>query len=215
MMNRSTITIVTRVSRARVPTIHGELTAIAYQADGHEHVAFVMGQVARRAGVLARVHSECLTGDLFGSLRCDCGSQLTGALERIAAEGRGVIVYLRGHEGRGIGIAKKLAAYGLQDSGRDTVEANVELGLPVDARTYDVGAAILADLGVRSVRLLTNNPRKPAALERCGIRVVERVPLETSTNPHNRRYLEAKRDKLGHLLDLPDPVLPGAEPTGP
>jgi 3,4-dihydroxy 2-butanone 4-phosphate synthase/GTP cyclohydrolase II len=203
MMNPPAITIVTRLSRARVPTLHGELTAVAYQAGRDEHVAFVMGQVARRAGVLARVHSECLTGDVFGSLRCDCGNQLHGALERIAREGRGVIVYLRGHEGRGIGIAQKLAAYGLQDSGRDTVEANVELGLPVDARRYDVGAAILADLGVRSVRLLTNNPRKPAALEACGIRVVERVPLETAPNPHNRRYLEAKRDKLGHLLDLP------------
>ncbi len=213
MVNRSTITIVTRLSQAKIPTIHGELTAVAYQADGHEHVAFVMGQVARRAGVLARVHSECLTGDLFGSLRCDCGSQLTGALERIATEGRGVIVYLRGHEGRGIGIAQKLAAYGLQDTGRDTVEANVDLGLPVDARTYDVGAAILADLRVRSVRLLTNNPRKPAALERCGIRVVERVPLEAVTNPHNRRYLEAKRDKLGHLLDLPEAVLPETRPA--
>ena len=182
-----------RGAEATLPTEYGDFRIVAYRdiQTGKEHAALVKGDV-RGDGVLCRIHSECLTGDLFGSLRCDCGSQLTGALERIAAEGRG------------IGIAQKLAAYGLQDSGRDTVEANVELGLPVDARQYDVGAAILADLGVRSVRLLTTNPRKPAALERCGIRVVERVPLETATNPHNRRYLEAKRDKLGHLLDLPD-----------
>jgi 3,4-dihydroxy 2-butanone 4-phosphate synthase / GTP cyclohydrolase II len=199
------IPIVTRAAGTTIPTIYGDFTALAYRTvGGEEHVAFVMGDVVARADVLVRLHSECLTGDLFGSLRCDCGSQLHRALEAIGELGCGVVVYLRGHEGRGIGIAHKLQAYQLQDGGRDTVEANLDLGLPADAREYDVAAAILADLGVRSLRLLTNNPAKTDALIAHGFTVIERVAIDSTPNAHNLRYLRTKRDKFGHVLDLPD-----------
>jgi 3,4-dihydroxy 2-butanone 4-phosphate synthase/GTP cyclohydrolase II len=151
--------------------------------------------------VLVRVHSECLTGDVFGSYRCDCGPQLHAALRRVAREGRGVVLYVKGHEGRGIGLLHKLRAYALQDNGRDTVDANLELGLPADARDYGTGAQILADLGIRSMRLLTNNPAKRAGLEGYGLTISERVPLEIEANDHNRAYLRTKVDRMGHTLD--------------
>jgi 3,4-dihydroxy 2-butanone 4-phosphate synthase/GTP cyclohydrolase II len=151
--------------------------------------------------VLVRVHSECLTGDVFGSLRCDCGPQLNAALARVAGEGRGVVLYMRGHEGRGIGLLHKLQAYQLQDQGRDTIDANLELGLPADARDYGTGAQILADLGIRSMRLLTNNPAKRAGLEGYGLEIVGRVGLPVRPHPENVRYLRTKRDRMGHLLD--------------
>jgi 3,4-dihydroxy 2-butanone 4-phosphate synthase/GTP cyclohydrolase II len=195
-----------RVSEARIPTRFGEFRAIGFESlvDGSQHVALVRGEVAGREGVLVRVHSECLTGDVFGSLRCDCGAQLGMAMERIAEAGEGVLIYFRGHEGRGIGIIHKLAAYALQENGRDTVDANLDLGLPADARDYGIGAQILADLGVTSMRLMTNNPAKRAGLEEYGIEVVERVPLVAPPNPHNRRYLETKVERLGHVMDLGD-----------
>ncbi|HSL82532.1 MAG TPA: GTP cyclohydrolase II, partial [Thermoanaerobaculia bacterium] len=195
-----------RVAEARIPTRFGEFRAIGFESliDGSQHVALVRGEVAGKPGVLVRVHSECLTGDVFGSLRCDCGAQLGLAMERIAAEGEGVLLYFRGHEGRGIGIIHKLAAYALQERGRDTVDANLDLGLPSDARDYGIGAQILAELGVTSMRLMTNNPAKLAGLEGYGIEVVERVPLETRPNSHNRRYLTTKVERLGHLMDLGD-----------
>jgi 3,4-dihydroxy 2-butanone 4-phosphate synthase/GTP cyclohydrolase II len=195
--------LVTRVSQARMPLEQGEFTVIGYRdlIDGREHMAAVLGDVRDEPGVLVRMHSECLTGDVFGSRRCDCGRQLELALELIAAEGRGVVVYLRGHEGRGIGLLQKLHAYRLQDQGLDTVEANVALGLPSDRRDYGIGMQILADLGIREMRLLTNNPAKRAGLEGYGLSVLERVPLVTSPTPENVRYLSAKRAKLGHLLD--------------
>jgi 3,4-dihydroxy 2-butanone 4-phosphate synthase/GTP cyclohydrolase II len=155
------------------------------------------------------MHSECLTGDVFGSLRCDCGVQLDDSLQRIAEEGEGVVVYIRGHEGRGIGIVHKLLAYKLQDGGADTVEANIELGFPVDARDYGTGAQILAHLGLRQLRLLTNNPEKRAALEGYGLEVVERIGIQTVPTTHNLRYLQTKRDKLGHEILLPEPVAAG------
>ncbi len=183
-----------------IPTKYGEFRAIGYQStvDDREHVAFVMGDIGDGEEVLTRVHSECLTGDVFGSLRCDCGSQLDLALQKVAAEGRGVVLYIRGHEGRGIGLLHKLAAYNLQDQGRDTVEANEDLGLPVDARDYGVGAQILYDIGVRSMRLLTNNPTKRAGIEGYGLSIVDRVPLVAPANDHNRSYLRTKAEKLGH-----------------
>ncbi len=192
--------LVERVIEARIPTAHGEFRAVGYRSlvDERQHVAFVMGDLGDGENVLVRVHSECLTGDVFGSLRCDCGIQLETALAKVGAEGRGVVLYIRGHEGRGIGLLHKLAAYNLQDQGRDTVEANEELGLPVDARDYGVGAQILYDLGVRSMRLLTNNPTKRAGIEGYGLRIVERVPLTVEPNPHNAAYLAAKAKKLGH-----------------
>jgi len=192
-------------SQARLPTRHGEFTVNVYRSlhDGSEHVALVKGNVAGASAVLARVHSECLTGDLLGSARCDCGQQLDDALRRIAEEGRGVLVYLRGHEGRGIGLAQKVRAYQLQDQGRDTLEANLDLGLPADARDYAAAARILDDLEIRSLRLLTNNPRKVEGLEACGIEVVERVELPPKTGNDNLRYLRTKRDRMGHLLALP------------
>jgi 3,4-dihydroxy 2-butanone 4-phosphate synthase / GTP cyclohydrolase II len=195
--------LVTRVSQARMPLDQGVFTVIGYRdlIDGREHMAAVLGDVRDEPGVLVRVHSECLTGDVFGSRRCDCGPQLELALEMIAAEGRGVVVYLRGHEGRGIGLLQKIHAYRLQDQGLDTVEANVALGLPNDRRDYGIGMQILADLGIREMRLLTNNPAKRAGLEGYGLSVLERVPLVTSATPENVRYLSAKRTKLGHLLD--------------
>ena len=169
--------------------------------DQETHLAFVMGDPSGQSDVLVRVHSECLTGDVFGSRRCDCGDQLHGSMRRIAQEGLGVVVYLRGHEGRGIGIAHKLRAYELQDGGLDTVDANVELGLPVDSREYGIGAQILVDLGVTTMRLMTNNPAKRGGLEGYGLQIVDRVPLHTVPNEENIRYLRTKRDRLGHLLD--------------
>ena len=198
--------LVTKVAEATIPTRLGEFRSIAYEStvDERTHVALVMGEIGDGAGVLTRVHSECLTGDVFGSLRCDCGQQLDRALELIAAEGRGVILYIRGHEGRAIGITHKLRAYELQDRGRDTVEANLELGFPPDQRDYGIGAQVLYDLGVRSMRLLTNNPEKRAGLEGHGLSIDERLPLQTEPTPQNVGYLRAKREKLGHLLDLPE-----------
>ncbi|HEV8651555.1 MAG TPA: bifunctional 3,4-dihydroxy-2-butanone-4-phosphate synthase/GTP cyclohydrolase II [Actinomycetes bacterium] len=198
--------LVRRVAEARIPTRWGPFTAYGYESvlDGEQHLALVKGAVQGERDVLVRVHSECLTGDVFGSLRCDCGPQLDGALRHVAEEGLGVVVYLRGHEGRGIGLAHKLAAYNLQEQGRDTVDANLELGLPVDDREYGIGSQILVDLGVTTMRLLTNNPAKYTGLGGFGLQIVERVPLETHPNPENLRYLRTKRERLGHLLDLPE-----------
>jgi 3,4-dihydroxy 2-butanone 4-phosphate synthase/GTP cyclohydrolase II len=193
---------VVRLAQARLPTALGVFRAHGYRdsVTGTEHVALVLGDVADGAPVLTRVHSECLTGDTFGSLRCDCGPQLRAAMAAVTAERRGVVVYLRGHEGRGIGLAHKLRAYELQDAGRDTIDANLDLGLPADARDYGTGAQILADLGVRSLRLMTNNPAKLAGLEGYGLRIVERVPLPVHPHPENVRYLRTKRDRMGHAL---------------
>ena len=193
---------VVRLAQTRLPTAHGVFRAHAYRdsVTGSEHVALLLGDIADGAPVLTRVHSECLTGDTFGSLRCDCGPQLRAAMAAVTAEGRGVVVYLRGHEGRGIGLAHKLRAYELQDAGRDTIDANLDLGLPADARDYGTGAQILADLGVRSLRLMTNNPAKLAGLEGYGLRIVDRVPLSVHPHPENVRYLRTKRDRMGHAL---------------
>ena len=193
---------VTRVASAALPTRFGEFTVHGFVdgVRGDEHVALTMGDVASGDPVLVRMHSECLTGDALHSLRCDCGSQRDAAMEAIAREGRGVLVYLR-QEGRGIGLLNKLKAYALQDAGADTVEANERLGFAPDLRDYGVGAQVLVDLGVRRLRLLTNNPRKIAGLDGFGLEVVERVPLHVGQNDHNRRYLEAKAEKLGHLID--------------
>ena len=195
--------LVRLVAEASIPTVHGQFKAFAYESlvDGRVHVAMVLGDVGDGDRILVRVHSECLTGDVFHSLRCDCGAQLEGALERIGKERRGVVLYIRGHEGRAIGLTHKLRAYQLQESGRDTVEANMELGFAPDPRDYGIGAQILFDLGVRSMRLLTNNPSKRAGLEGYGLSIVERVPLETKPTDENLRYLQAKREKLGHLLE--------------
>jgi 3,4-dihydroxy 2-butanone 4-phosphate synthase / GTP cyclohydrolase II len=200
--------LVRKVAEAVVPTEFGPFTAMAFEADydREQHLVFVKGNPTGASPVLVRMHSECLTGDVFGSLRCDCGVQLRDAMRRIEAAGEGVIVYIRGHEGRGIGIMHKLQAYKLQDGGADTVEANIELGFPVDARDYGTGAQILAQLGLTKLRLLTNNPDKRAALEGYGLEVVERVPVETVPNVHNLRYLETKRDKLGHDLVIAEPA---------
>ncbi|MEX1286666.1 MAG: GTP cyclohydrolase II, partial [Acidimicrobiia bacterium] len=178
-------------------------SAVGYRSlvDGREHVALVHGDVAGAENVLVRVHSECLTGDVFGSLRCDCGVQLDEAIHRVGEAGSGVVLYIRGHEGRGIGLMHKLAAYQLQDDGLDTVEANVALGFPPDARDYGVGAQILRDLGLSTIRLLTNNPAKRAGIEGYGLTIAERVPLEVATNPENAGYLDAKRAKMGHLFE--------------
>ena len=196
--------LVERVASARVPLRYGEFTAVGYSSnyDNREHVAFVFGDIGNGEDVLVRVHSECLTGDVFGSLRCDCGPQLDAALAAVAREGRGVVLYVRGHEGRGIGLLHKLQAYQLQDAGSDTLDANLELGLPADARDYGTGAQILVDLGVRSMRLLSNNPTKRAGLEGYGLSVTGRVPLPVHANPENLRYLQTKRDRMGHDLDL-------------
>jgi 3,4-dihydroxy 2-butanone 4-phosphate synthase/GTP cyclohydrolase II len=198
--------LVTKVAEANIPTPHGEFRSLAYEStvDGRTHVALVMGDMGDGVDVLIRVHSECLTGDVFGSLRCDCGEQLDRAMELIGKEGRGAILYIRGHEGRAIGITHKLRAYELQDRGRDTVEANVELGFEPDQRDYGIGAQILYELGVRSMRLLTNNPEKRAGLEGHGLAINERLPLQTDPTPQNVGYLRTKREKLGHLLDLPE-----------
>jgi 3,4-dihydroxy 2-butanone 4-phosphate synthase/GTP cyclohydrolase II len=196
--------LVQHLSSARMPTSHGEFVAHVYESlvDGEQHVALVRGTIDPDAPVLVRVHSECLTGDVFGSRRCDCGEQLGAALDRIAREGSGVVLYLRGHEGRGIGLAHKLRAYALQEQGLDTVEANLALGLPVDTRDYGIGAQILSDLGVRRMRLMTNNPAKYTGLDGYGLEIVERLPLLVHPGVENRRYLRTKQDKLGHLLDL-------------
>jgi 3,4-dihydroxy 2-butanone 4-phosphate synthase/GTP cyclohydrolase II len=195
--------LVKRTAEAQIPTEHGEFRAISYESlvDGTTHVALVLGEVGDGERTLVRVHSECLTGDVFGSMRCDCGDQLNGAIAQIGKAGRGVILYIRGHEGRAIGLTHKLRAYQLQEQGRDTVEANEELGFAADPREYGIGAQILVDLGVRSMRLLTNNPAKRAGLEGYGLSIVERVPLETRPNPENIGYLRTKREKLGHLLE--------------
>ena len=194
--------LVERIGSARVPTQWGEFECVAYRStiDGIEHLAFVRGDVNNDTPVLTRVHSECLTGDVFGSLRCDCGDQLATALQLIAQDGRGVLVYLRGHEGRGIGIGHKIRAYSLQDQGIDTVDANTQLGLPVDSREYGIGAQILADLGATQLRLMTNNPAKYGGIAGYGLSVVERVPIVITMTDENRAYLSTKRDRLGHLF---------------
>ncbi len=199
---RRTERLVTRVARTQLPNAYGRWLAYGYRSDidGAEHLALVLGDIGDGDEVLTRVHSECLTGDVFGSQRCDCGAQLDAAMAKIAEYGRGVVLYLRGHEGRGIGLLSKLQAYELQDAGADTVDANLELGLPVDAREYSVAAQLLADLGVGSVRLLTNNPAKVEALAQHGFGVT-RISLPPLTTPHNLRYLTAKRDRLGHHID--------------
>ncbi|HEY8475967.1 MAG TPA: bifunctional 3,4-dihydroxy-2-butanone-4-phosphate synthase/GTP cyclohydrolase II [Chloroflexota bacterium] len=201
---RRTEKLVQRVASAVIPTDFGEFTAHAYESivDHEHHVALVKGEVHYGPPPLVRVHSECLTGDVFGSRRCDCGTQLRLAMQRIAEEGRGVILYMRNHEGRGIGLVNKLRAYQLQDMGLDTVQANVSLGFKPDQRDYGIGAQILVDLGLREIRLLTNNPNKRVGIESFGLQVVDRVPLQTDPTPENERYLRTKRDKLGHLLDV-------------
>ncbi len=191
-----------RQAQTRLPNAYGLWQAFGYrhEIDGTEYLALVLGDVADGANVLTRLHSECLTGDVFGSLRCDCGAQLEAAMAAISAEGRGVVLYLRGHEGRGVGLLSKLRAYELQDAGADTVDANLVLGLPADAREYSAGAQMLADLGVRSVRLLTNNPAKVSGLTDCGVDITARIALPAAVTPYNLRYLTTKRDKLGHQI---------------
>jgi 3,4-dihydroxy 2-butanone 4-phosphate synthase/GTP cyclohydrolase II len=197
--------LVHRVAEAKLPTKYGEFIAIAYKSDidPDEHLALVMGDISTGEPVLVRVHSECLTGDVFGSLRCDCGEQIDLAMQNIANEGRGVLLYMR-QEGRGIGFHNKIRAYALQDKGLDTVEANLSLGFPSDLRDYGIGAQILADLGLHEIRLLTNNPKKVIGLEGYGLKVVETLPIIATPNPYNRSYLETKQKKLGHLLEIPE-----------
>ena len=195
--------IIERVADARIPTKYGEMNAVSYRSlvDTDEHVALVKGNINSDAPVLVRVHSECLTGDVFGSLRCDCGEQMQMSIQMIGEEqGSGVFLYMR-QEGRGIGIHNKLKAYNLQDQGLDTVDANVELGFAPDLRHYGVGAQILVDLGVRKIRLLTNNPKKVVGLESFGLDIVERIPILSNPNDENKNYLDTKRDRLGHILD--------------
>ena len=206
---RKTEKLVKRVAEARIPTQWGDFACYVYEStlDGEEHVALVRGNVSGEDDVLVRVHSECLTGDAFGSLRCDCGPQLQAAMARVAQEDRGVVVYLRGHEGRGIGLGHKLRAYSLQEDGQDTVDANLALGLPVDSREYGIGAQILVDLGVTSMQVMTNNPSKYGGLDGFGIKITGRVPLESVPNPENIKYLRTKRERMGHLLEGLDDVL--------
>ena len=212
--------LVERITDATLPTQFGEFRVVGYRVKGKadEHVALVMGDLSLAEPALVRVHSQCVTGDVFHSLRCDCGEQMMSALRCIAEEGRGAFVYMR-QEGRGIGLHNKLRAYALQDGGLDTVEANLALGLPIDMRDYGIGMQILRDLGISKIRLLTNNPAKRAGLSGYGLEVVERVPLATEPNPYNERYLATTREKMGHLLDaglgedtapLPD-ALPAAQ----
>jgi len=195
--------LVRRIAEARIPTTWGDFTCYAYESvlDGEQHIAMVKGAVSGEEDVLVRVHSECLTGDVFHSLRCDCGVQLDSAMQLIAEEGRGALVYLRGHEGRGIGIGHKIRAYSLQEQGRDTVEANLELGLPADSREYGIGAQILVDLGITTMRIITNNPTKYGGLEGFGLTITERVPTVVAPNPENIAYLRTKQTKMGHLLE--------------
>jgi 3,4-dihydroxy 2-butanone 4-phosphate synthase / GTP cyclohydrolase II len=206
---RQTEKLVKRVAEARIPTQWGDFTCYAYESvlDGEQHLAFVRGAVQGQGDVLVRVHSECLTGDVFASLRCDCGPQLHEAMRQIAEEDLGVVVYLRGHEGRGIGIGHKLRAYALQEQGHDTVDANLALGMPVDSREYGIGAQILVDLGITTMRFMTNNPGKYGGLEGFGLRITERVPIVTTPNPENIAYLRTKRERMGHLLEGLDDVL--------
>jgi 3,4-dihydroxy 2-butanone 4-phosphate synthase/GTP cyclohydrolase II len=195
--------LVRRVAEASLPTEHGQFQAFVFESvlDGEQHLALVYGDIANTKDVLVRVHSECLTGDVMGSMRCDCGPQLHTALAKIAAEGAGVVVYLRGHEGRGIGLGHKIRAYALQEEGSDTVDANIELGLPVDSREYGIGAQILVDLGVTSMRIMTNNPSKYGGLEGFGLNIAERVAIESLPTEFNIGYLRTKRERMGHLLD--------------
>lgn len=205
--------LVERIAEAKIPTPYGEFTCYAYRSlvDGQEYVAFVMGHIAEKENVLVRVHSQCLTGDVFHSARCDCGEQLDAALSMIGGEGTGVILYIMGQEGRGIGLMHKLRAYRLQEQGRDTVDANIELGFAPDIREYGIGTQVLVDLGITSMRLMTNNPSKYASIEGYGLSISERVPLQTHPTSHNIGYLQTKRDRLGHLLEGLD--VPG-ETTG-
>ena len=206
--------LVQRVSEARIPTDYGDFTCYAYRdlVNGDEHIALARGAVQGEDNVLVRVHSECLTGDVFNSMRCDCGPQLDAAMRRIAEAVLGVVVYLRGHEGRGIGIGHKLAAYQLQEAGRDTVDANLDLGLPVDSREYGIGAQILVDLGITTMRLMTNNPSKRGGLEGYGLEIVERVPLEVTPNRHNIGYLRTKVERMGHMIDGLDEHIDDVDP---
>jgi 3,4-dihydroxy 2-butanone 4-phosphate synthase / GTP cyclohydrolase II len=211
---RRTEKLVRRVAEASLPTRFGEFRLVAYEGtiDGSASIALVMGDLRGDSPVLVRVHSQCVTGDVFGSLRCDCGDQLAVALETIAKSGTGVFLYIQ-QEGRGIGLVNKVRAYALQDSGRDTVEANVELGFPADLRDYGIGAQILADLGLHQIKLLTNNPRKIIGLRAYGLEIVERVPIEIPPNRRNLHYLRAKRDKLGHIFTTLDDDEPTASGT--
>lgn len=195
--------LVHKVAEAKMPTKYGDFMVVAYKSDidNDEHLAMVMGDIKTKKPVLVRVHSECLTGDIFGSLRCDCGEQVILSMKRIAEEGRGVLLYMR-QEGRGIGFHNKICAYELQDKGLDTVEANLSLGFEPDLRDYGIGAQILADMGLHKIRLITNNPKKVIGLEGYGIKVTETVPIIIPPNPHNRRYLETKEKKMGHILKI-------------
>lgn len=205
--------LVERVAVAQMPTGFGEFTCHAYRSlvDGQEYVAFVKGEVAGKTDILVRVHSQCLTGDVFQSARCDCGAQLRGALRMVDEAGQGVVLYIMGHEGRGIGLIHKIRAYNLQEQGRDTVEANVELGFAPDVRDYGIGAQVLVDLGLSSIRLMTNNPRKYAGIEGYGLRITERVPLQSEPTDQNISYLRTKRDRLGHLLEGLGQPMPNQE----
>jgi 3,4-dihydroxy 2-butanone 4-phosphate synthase/GTP cyclohydrolase II len=195
--------LVRRVAESQLPTEHGDFRAVVYEnvLDGQQHVAMVYGDINPEAATLVRVHSECLTGDVFGSQRCDCGPQLHTAMAKVAAEGSGVVVYLRGQEGRGIGLGHKIRAYALQEQGHDTVDANLEQGLPVDSREYGIGAQILVDLGVSNMRIMTNNPAKYGGLDGFGLNIVERVAIESLPTEHNIHYLRTKRERMGHILE--------------
>ena len=214
---RRTERLLTRRAQTKLPNAYGVWQAYGYrhEVDGTEYLALTLGDIGDGVGVLTRLHSECLTGDVFGSQRCDCGAQLAASMAAIAAEGRGVVLYLRGHEGRGVGLLSKLQAYELQDKGADTVDANLQLGLPADAREYSAGAQMLADLNVSSVRLLTNNPGKVGGLTAHGVDIMARIPLPAALTPHNLRYLTTKRDKLGHDLHIEEPADPAALPLPP